>query len=180
VKLAKREKSIIALLVVVAAGVGIYYLAVQPYLDRRQEISTGEEQTGGKLTKAKSLFDQQDQMRKVWVEMQADGLNQNASQAEGRALHALLSWAQESGVALSSLKSQRATQVGTFQAISLDATGTGSSAQIARLLWALETAKTPIRVNDLQITSRPEGTDNLSMRLSVSALCMPPEQGRPQ
>ena len=46
-----------------------------------------------------------------------------------------------------------------------------------KLLWSLETATIPVRVNDMQVTPRREGTDDLTIRLSVSALCMPPDAG---
>jgi hypothetical protein len=44
---------------------------------------------------------------------------------------------------------------------------------IARLTWALETAQIPVRVNEMTITPRKEGTDDLQIQLSVSTLSTP-------
>jgi hypothetical protein len=33
-----------------------------------------------------------------------------------------------------------------------------------------------VRINDLQLAPKAEGTDNLSVRISISTLCQPPVQ----
>ena len=49
---------------------------------------------------------------------------------------------------------------------------------IANLLWSMETATIPVRVNDLQILPRKEGTNDLTLQLTVSTLCLLPEPAR--
>jgi hypothetical protein len=39
----------------------------------------------------------------------------------------------------------------------------------------METATIPVRVNEMQINAPKEGSDDLSIRLSFSTLCMPPD-----
>jgi hypothetical protein len=111
--------------------------------------------------------------------MQKGGLKVDPSQAESQALHAVLDWAGAADLNLASLKPERTSQEGKFQVISFSVTGNGSTPAIARLLWAMETATIPVRVNDMQITPRREGTDDLSVRFSISALCLPPETNKP-
>ncbi len=45
----------------------------------------------------------------------------------------------------------------------------------SRLLWSLETASIPVRVTEMHITPRKEGTDDLSVQLSISTLCLLPD-----
>ena len=52
--------------------------------------------------------------------------------------------------------------------------------QVARMLAAIETAGIPIRVNDMTITPQKEGTDDLSVRFNLSALCQPPADTTPK
>ena len=48
--------------------------------------------------------------------------------------------------------------------------------QIARFLWSVESATIPIRLNSIRIQSVKEGTDQLNVKLVVSALYMPTGQ----
>jgi len=41
---------------------------------------------------------------------------------------------------------------------------------IARFLWRVETAGIPIRLKELQLGSRKEGTDDLTLQLRLSTL----------
>ena len=51
-----------------------------------------------------------------------------------------------------------------------------SMRQIARFLWSVESATIPIRLNSIRIQSAKEGTDQLNVKLVVSALYMPTGQ----
>jgi hypothetical protein len=46
--------------------------------------------------------------------------------------------------------------------------------QIARLIWSIETAQIPMRLSDLHIQATREGTDQLNVKMLVSALYMRP------
>ncbi len=48
------------------------------------------------------------------------------------------------------------------------------------MLWSLETAKIPLRLNEVRIKPRKDDTDDLSVSVNVSALCKPPEADKTQ
>ncbi len=173
--ISKRERYVGIAAIAAAALLGLDSYLLTPYLTQRDAIAAGRDDAKRRLSEADSLFERQRRLRDLWAEMQRGGLKVNPSQAESQALQAVLDWAQGAGVELAALKPERSTQEGKFQVISFNVTGNGSMASISRLLWSLETASIPVRLNDMQITPRKEGTDDLSVRLSVSALCMPPE-----
>jgi len=179
VVLSKREKHIGLATIALVAVVGLYGLVLSPYLDRRQAVAQDLDRATQQLADANVLFDRQAQLQKIWRQMQQGGLSADESRAESQAQHALVDWAQWAGVALDTRGPGRPTQEDKFQVISFNITGTGSTAAITRLLWALETATIPIRVNDMQITARREGTDDLMIRFSMSTLAMPsPSQSK--
>ena len=114
-------------------------------------------------------------MEQEWKEMLEAGLKRDVSEAESQVLHAVRNWSQESGLALSSVKPQRIAQEGDLQEITFQAAGTGSMRSVARFLWQLETAPLPLKVKELQLGSRKEGADDLSLQLRISALYLPAE-----
>jgi hypothetical protein len=113
---------------------------------------------------------------KVWNEITNDGLTGDQSKAETQALNNASDWAYAAGVNITALKSERTSEAGPFLIISFHVTGNASMSAIKRMLISFETAKIPVRVNDMQITPRKEGTDDLTIQLSLSTLCLKPDQ----
>ena len=178
--LSKRERYIA---IGVGAAIGLLLLdriVLTPFDERSRAVRTARDEVAQRNADAELLFGRQHKLRTIWDELQKGGLKLNQSQAESQALQAILDWARAAGVELAGLKPERTTQEGQFQVISFNVTGTGSMASVSRLVWALETATIPVRVNEMQVTPRREGSDDLSVRLSVSALCMPPQPEAPK
>ena len=50
---------------------------------------------------------------------------------------------------------------------------------VTGFLWRLENASFPVRVAELQIGTRKEGADDLSLQLRISALCRAEETTAP-
>ena len=170
-----REKKIA---IGVSAAVGLLALnqfLISPFFAKRDEIDSRRSTLQASLDDADSLFGRERRLRKIWNEMQRGGLNVDASEAESSALQAIIAWADKAGMTLSALKPERSSEERKFEVISFNVTGTGAMPDVARMMWAMETAPIPLRVTDVQITPRKEGTDDLSARFSVSALCLPPQ-----
>jgi hypothetical protein len=55
----------------------------------------------------------------------------------------------------------------------------GNTAAVAMLLYRIETAAIPIRIDDLQVTVKGEGGDNLQVHLNISSLCKSPNSPGP-
>jgi|KBSMisStandDraft_5_1062788.scaffolds.fasta_scaffold734828_2 hypothetical protein len=172
--LSKREKYIGLATAAAVALLALDSFALTPYVARRDAIAAGRADAVRQLSDAASLTERQTKLRPIWTELQKGGLKVNPSQAESQTIQAVIDWAKAAGIELAALKPERSSQEGQFQVISFNVTGTGSMQAASKLLWSIETATIPVRVNDMQVTPRREGTDDLSIRLSVSALCMPP------
>ncbi len=173
--LSKRERSIAIAVIVVVAAVIVYQFLLVPYLKERQTVADNRAHVSEQLADAERLFKRQEGLKKVWMEIKSGGLKSSRGQAESQAQQAVLEWAKSAGVNVASLKPERDVTQNQFQVISFHVTGYGSMQSISTLLWSLETATIPVRVNDLQITPRKEGTDDLTLQISVSTLCLPPD-----
>lgn len=177
--LSKRERYIAIGVGTVVVLLMLDLIVVSPYLTRRAEIAKEMDDTTADIHKADILFLQQKRLRKLWNEMNANGLNNTPSDAESQLQLALDEWSQECGVNVSSLKYERSAAEGKFLRISFHLTGTGPLSTMANLLWRLETTSMPLRVNEIQITPRKEGQDNLQLQLAISTLCRIPDSDLP-
>jgi len=175
VALTQREKYIAIGTASVLGAVLIYEAVVSPIMAQFDAIDARRADLQKKIDDASDVFSRQRNLEKIWKELQAGGLNADASQAESQTLNAIIAWAEKAGVQLSALKPERTAEQQKFQVISFNVTGSGQMPDVARLLWAMETAPIPLRVNDLDIHPLKEGTDDLTARVSVSALCLPPQ-----
>jgi hypothetical protein len=177
--LSKREQRIAVISGVGLVLLAIYYMVLSPYLDERDDNASRLTSLNQKFSDASTLFGRELHLRRVWNEMQ-QGLNVDASTAESQAQQAVIDFADASGMTLTGLRPGK-TSPGedNFQIISFTVTGTGAMPDIARMLWALESSSVPVRVSDLQLKPRKEGTDDLLAQFTLSALCLPPGSAAP-
>jgi Tfp pilus assembly protein PilO len=174
VNLNAREKKIAIGVLAAVVFMILYYVAFEPYTDARAQVSTDLTKVRADLEHADTTFSRERKLRPVWNDMQKGGLNVDPAQAERQTLEALNVWAHDAGLTLVTYKPERTTQEGTFQTVGISASGTGGMPQVARMLASIETAGIPVRVNDMTLTPSKEGTDDLTVRFSLSALCQPP------
>jgi len=178
--LSKRERLIIAATLIVVGAAVLYNYVVTPLLDRLDALEAEKQRMLGKMDWARDLLDRQHRLGPKWKEMTAAGLKRDPAEAESQILHAVRDWSTEAGLRLTSLKPERLPEKKTLQEISFQAVGTGSMNAVARFLWRIETAKVPIRVKELQLGCRKEGTDDLTLQLRLSTLYLaaqPPASG---
>ena len=177
--LTTRERNIA---MVVGAAVGLFLLdrvAITPYWNTREALAKSIDEANAKLDDARKVYKDQKALRVVWRDMNAGGLKSDVVEAESQLFHALRDWTQESGLNFSSSKPERATSEGKFTQINTHVSGTGPQAAVTKLLWRLETATIPIRVTEMNINSKKEGSDDLQVQLGVSTLCDRPDADKP-
>ena len=172
--LSKRERYIAAATVLaVLVLVGDQY-ALTPLLESRESQQTERAVLTEELGRAAALFRRQGLYRKKWREMVEAGMRREPPEAEGAVYHALREWSKKSGLALASVKPVKVATRGDLVEVSFQVAGAGRMAQAARFLWLVETAAMPLRIEQLQIGSRKDGVDDLSLQLKLSSICLPP------
>ncbi len=172
-ELSRRERYVAAGTVIAVAIFALDGFVLTPIQERNAAMEVEKQRILTELERARVLFARMKKLSPRLQEMLDAGLKFHVDEAESQVLHAIRDWSQQTGFALSSLRPERAKQNGKLQEITFQASGTGPMSSVARFLWQLESSSLPIRVAELQIGTRKEGTDDLTLQLRVSALCQP-------
>lgn len=175
----ERERKIAIGVLVALVLMLVYYFAYVPYASARQQVLDDQHDINDKLLHADTIFRREKLLKPVWADMQKGGLNVDPAEAVRQTLDAINFWANDCRFNLVTYKPERMSQEGVFQVFGISATGSGHMPQVARMLAAIEMAQIPVRVNELSITPQKEGTDDLNVRFSLSALCQPPAGSTP-
>jgi hypothetical protein len=153
--------------------------ALEPYVQARQQVHAELATTSAKNTEAQRLL-----KRKKYLEGQeramfaGGGLKMDQSASQFQVFDAVGDWAKEAGVRLTSRTPQPETRADRTQIIRLQATGSCSTAAAAKLLWRVETAPIPIKIDELSLLSLKPGSDELQLNLTVSTIWVKqPEPG---
>jgi hypothetical protein len=169
-KLSRRETVMAVVAVLAVALLVADRYVVTPLMEGSAALADKRDQLVQRLENNRRLFERQQLMAGKWREMTAGGLTSDPADAEGRVLHALRDWADEAGFALASIKPERNEREGQVGEITVLAAGTGPMRSVARFLWQVETCALPLRIHELQLGSRTEGADDLSLQLKLSTL----------
>jgi hypothetical protein len=168
--LSKRERYIVIGTVIAAAALATDRFALSPLLSARNEAEARKKSTADETRRAHETLKHAAEMKPRWQQMVHAGIINEPSEAESQVLHAIRDWAEASGVTTSLLKSDRLTEKTSLPQIAFQAAGVGSMESITRLLWRIENASIPIRITELQLSPRKEGTDDLTIQLRFTTV----------
>ena len=175
--LSKREKIVFVGTLVAVGLLTLDRVVVSPLFDQLDQAHNKRDSLTADLNVAQDLIANRRQAAARWQEMVRTGMKNDPAEAESQILHAIGNWAEESGVALS-LKIDRLTEKTRLPEIMFQANGTGTMNGIAHLLWRAQTADIPVKILEVQINTRKEGVDDLSVQFRISTVYSP-GQGSP-
>jgi hypothetical protein len=170
----KRERIIGLLTAGVLAVLALDRLVWTPLMARSDDVAARLDAANAELELADNLFSNRGRMDRRWDAMLASGIKADVPEAESHALDALRGFGKEAGVTLTSLKPDRTETREHFRVVFLSTSCTGSMRSIADFLWRVQTTQVPMRVTFMQVSARRPGTDDLSLQLGVSTLCLAP------
>jgi hypothetical protein len=177
--LSKREKSI-SVVVLVAAGIfTIDRLALEPYLERRTALMDQAQAKALTLTEAQTVLKRETQLRRLLAGMGAS-VESDPSAAEDQFLHLLHEWEQQAGVGKASFHRVHMIELQGFTHLRYHVSAVGPMGAVASLLYRMETSPIPLRVDDLQMTPKREGGEELQMQMVVSTLCRKVTPAKPE
>ena len=177
--LSKRERRIAALTIMAVTILVLDRGLLTPYLRHRTQLTVDKQGILVDLENAHGLFARREKLSPKWEEILKSGLKPDAASAESAALNALRDWAEESGLTLSSLKPERSNKRGQMQEITFQAICVGPMNGVSKFLWRVEDAALPVKVSDLQLSTRKEGTDDLTLQVRIAVLCLAPPPAKP-
>jgi hypothetical protein len=177
VVLSKRERIVVFSTGAVLALLALDRLAYTPLMERRAVVGTDLQAATVDLERAQNLSDNAPRMRRRWNDMVKAGLTPDTTENQSRALRALYDWSQDSGISLISLQPERVEEVPKHKELlqtRLRLSGTGSMSSVGKFLYRVQTAEIPLRVTHVDVTARPEGTDDLTINLIASTISQAP------
>lgn len=176
----KREKIMAVLAGSALVLLGLNFYLLEPLLQRRERAEAAIARAQRNLSEAAGTFDNDLRARRRWNEMTGQTLRTDGPSAESQLLNHARQWAQEAGLTLTSLKPERNERELEFQRITIRATALGNMQSVARFLYEVQTSSIPVRISDVQIVSRREGSDELSMQVGLSTIYLPPAPNSPR
>ena len=170
--LSKRERTIALATLIAVAVLVLDHFALSPILVKLDKLRADERDYTDKLTNANSLFLHRKATEARWNQRIADGLKPDAADTEDALDHAVYEWAQASGLTLKSCTPERTVQKDRLEVV-LYVVGTGRMSAVAQFLYRAQTSKLPVKPEDVEIASRREATDDLTLSMHLSGLYFP-------
>lgn len=172
----KREKIILAATIAALALLVLDAYVLTPLLDERQAVAARRDRLRAEMAQANAMLNRRRVLGRVLDRMMRDGMKRDPAEAESLFLRSLRDWCADAGLRLASLRPQRSTEKTPLPEITVDLAGTGPMAAVSRLILQIERARIPARIKMVQIGSRKDGYDDLSLHLKVSTLYAPSGQ----
>jgi hypothetical protein len=170
--LSKRERTIVLVTIGAVALLVLDQLVLSPAFARYDQLQADEKSYTNKLADASLLFQHRKATEARWNQMIAGGLKPDAAETEDALEHAVYEWAQSSGLTLKSCTPERTTQKDRSEVV-LYVVGAGNMSAVAHFLYAAQTSKLPVQPEDVEVGSRREAADDLTITLHLSGLYFP-------
>ena len=151
-----------------------YQFVVSPYLDQRAQLLANIKVAQDKRTREMELLNNRGKVATAWKGLLAGTLRTTAAEAGSKTQDALYDWAGPAGFDLRGVNQPSAMQSGDFQRVNMTIQGVGSESNVARWVWAIENSKYPLEIDDILVTPRKEGTDDLMVKMDLTVLVFSP------
>jgi Tfp pilus assembly protein PilO len=170
-----RQKLLIVL-VAVLAGVLIgdrliYTPLTHLWQSRQQEIKRLRTQ----VSEGSALLRRETVIRDRWDNMRTNTLPNNQSLAQEQMLKAFQNWAQESGVSLNALTPQWKSDSEDYQTLVCRVDASGTMWMLSRFLYDIEKGPLGLKLESVDVSSRDNTGQQLSLGLQVSGLVLTPQ-----
>lgn len=122
------------------------------------------------LTQGRMLLSRERELRKRWREMQRDALPADSAAAENLVLKAADRWTKDSHVNVTSFKLQWKQPEEGYETLECRAVAQGDMSQLSRFVYELERDPVPVRIDNLEITSKDENGATLMLAIQFSGV----------
>jgi len=131
------------------------------------------------ITNGRSLIDRAARTQSLWREMETNALPKDSSQAEQEVITAFDKWGRLSGTDLGSIKPQwKRGATDRYSLLECHVDATGNVGALTRFLYEVEKSPLALRIDTLDLTSRDDVGQKLTLSLVVSGLRLEPLEAR--
>ena len=177
--LSKRERYIVILTTTVVGVLALDWLFVTPLLARRATVAEEITLAESDVTQQQLDIDTAIAARRKWKDVSGGTVKRDTPEVETQVYGAVQGWAKDSRMNLTSFRYERTEKEKGFNKVTFIATGTGGMEQISRFLYRIQTASIPVRIVDLNLTTKKEGTDDLGLQVKIASVFEQHEAPKP-
>jgi len=172
VKIENRQK-----LLMIVAGSAMALLALDRLIltplghvwsERSQRIT----ELSKDISQGKQLLERENTIRDRWSNMASNTLPVNLSMAESKVLRSVDHWTQDSGISFTSIKPQWKQNADDYVTLECRADAFGDMSSLTRFLYDLEREPLALRVEDVEISSRDNDGQQLSLGVRFTGLVL--------
>jgi len=182
VVLSNRERYIAVVAIGVVVVLGLFQYVLSPIMDSSEKLDQDIQQaTSDYRDYNRTIKQSKDAKAELIALTKSDPknpakLSADASSAETVVYSHVRDWAQEARMSPPSVQPTRsAEKEKDFYKLTFRVQGGGTMQQISEFLYRVKTSSAPVQINELQITSNKENTDDLKMTITLSTIYLPPD-----
>jgi hypothetical protein len=182
--LSKRERILAMAMIVVVGGLALNTFIVNPLSASREATANEKAELEAQVADAQNVFAKKKNLERRWKSLLSEG-SQGDTGSESRIARALTEWSRQTRLNVTSVKPDQTTTEKGMTETTFVLAGQGSLDAVASFLYRVETSELPIKVVDMQLGSRSESGDSMSLQLRLSAVSLSsasktPEKPSPQ
>jgi Tfp pilus assembly protein PilO len=168
--LTSRERLISYGLMAVGALFIIDRLALDPFLERHDELTKQLQVKTTRLADANHTIHRAHELKRQLANLDKS-VTDDSSAAENQVLHLVRDFEQQAGLGQASFQRNHTVEEHGFTHLSFHVSATGSLKAVALLMHRVETAGIPLRLDEVHVAPRSENGDSLQVQLNLSTLC---------
>jgi len=147
----KRERLLLIGAALVAGLLLLDSYVLAPLNEKAEALAIEREKLETTVLANDTLLRQRDALVQKWSRWCERSLTNDPSEAERRALNALRSWAQDTGVTMGSIQPERTAAKGVLREVRFQASARGRYESLVRFMYCMETAEIPLRVARVEL-----------------------------
>ena len=175
-----RQRWLILLIGALLILLGLDWIVFTPLINLWQSRSAEIRELKASVSSGRSLIARDAHLRQVWAEIESGALPRDPAQSEYEVLSAFESCGRTSSIELGSITplwKHGATDACSLLECRLDATGTLPA--LSRFLYELEGSPLALHAESVELVSRDETGQRLTLSLTVTGLRLAPLEGKP-
>ena len=177
---ANRQRLLMILAAVAILLLVLDSLVLTPLTKSWQTRTTEIARLQKNVTEGRGVIERAARTQSLWAEMQTQALPKDPAKAEQDLISAFDRWGRATNIELGSIKPQwKRGATNRYSQLECRVDATGSLATLSRFLYEVEKSPLALRVDSVELTSRDDLGQKLTLGLLVSGLRLAPLEGRP-
>ena len=167
--LSTRERNITLAVLIACVALILDRVAIEPYVQMRHDLVALHQKRRHELDDANLILKREAHLRRTMAQL-SKTIQPDPASAEAQLLRMLNNLEQQTGVGSASFQRVRTLDDHGYTSLTYHMSAAGPMPALATLLWRIETAGIPLRVDDVQIIPKHEDGNELIVQINLSTL----------